>query len=91
MKTEIKINGTLVFEIQSKNHWVNAFPGAIPEIPQRESYLWVDAQGNIATCGGDFMHADKIDTYPIKVYWLQRIEHLKQDSYFLQLSNLFKP
>ncbi len=35
--------------------------------------LWVDANGNCATLGQDFMAAKRGGTYPIKVYRLQRI------------------
>lgn len=87
----IKINGKLVFEILSKNHWINSFPGAIPEIPMSEKYLWVDKNGNTATCGEDFMYAEQSDSYPIKIYLLQRVCHLnpKNENYVKQLNNLF--
>ena len=87
----IQIKGKLVFEIQSKNHWINSFPCAIPEIPMSEKYLWVDKNGNIATCGEDFMYAEQSDTYPIKIYLLQRVCHLnsKNENYVKQLNGLF--
>jgi hypothetical protein len=85
MAEEIKINATLVFEITSKRHWINAFPGAIPELPKTEKYIWIDAKGNSATCGEDFMKADGDETYPIKVYLLQRIAHSKNNGYIEKL------
>ena len=85
MAEEIKINGTLVFEITSKRHWINAFPGAIPELPKAEKYIWVDVKGNTATCGEDFMTAEEYQTYPIKIYLLQRIAHTKKNGYIERL------
>ena len=84
---EVKINGELVFEIQSKNHWINSFPGAIPELPMSEQYLWVDKNGNIATCGEDFMFAEDTDSYPIKIFHIQRTCHLnpKNEKYVQKL------
>lgn len=90
MVKKITINAIEVFEIRSKNHWVNSFPGAIPKLPVTEEYLFVDAQGNIAMCGEDFMVAEKEATYPIKVYLLKRIAHDSNPQYFNQILNLFK-
>ncbi|MDR6844486.1 hypothetical protein [Flavobacterium granuli] len=81
MAEEIKINATLVFEITSKRHWINAFPGAIPELPKTEKYIWIDSKGNTANCGEDFMKADSAGTYPVKVYLLQRICHTEKNEY----------
>lgn len=72
----IKINGELVFEIKSKQHWINSFPGAIADLPMSEKYLWIDVNGNIATCGEDFMFAENAEVYPIKIYHIQRTSHL---------------
>jgi hypothetical protein len=81
MDIEIKINATLVFEIESKRHWINAFPGALPKLPMVEKLIWIDAKGNSATCGQDFMIAEKMDSYPIKIYLLQRVAHLVDQEY----------
>lgn len=88
---QIKVNGKLVFEIHSKNHWINSFPGAIPNLPMSEQYLWIDNNGNIATCGEDFMYAETEDSYPIKIYHLQRISHLdeKNQNYVQKLNAIF--
>ncbi|AZA82181.1 hypothetical protein C1637_09875 [Chryseobacterium lactis] len=85
---EIKINGQLVFEIRSKNHWINSFPGAIADLPMSEKYLWVDNNGNIATCGEDFMFAEDAGAYPIKIYHVQRTCHIdpKKESYVKSLN-----
>lgn len=85
MATEIKINGTLVFEITSFRHWVNAFPGALLKLPMAENYIWIDSKGNSATCGQDFMIAGNTDTYPIKIYLLQRVAHTVDQEYSYKL------
>lgn len=85
MAEEIKIKATLVFEINSKRNWINSFPGAIPELPMAEKYIWIDAKGNSATCGEDFSTAEDNDTYPIKVFLLERISHNKKNGYIKKL------
>lgn len=85
MAEEIKINATLVFEIRSKQHWINAFPGAIPKLPQAEELIWIDSKGNSATCGEDFATAEDNDSYPIKVYLMERISHTKKNGYIEKL------
>jgi hypothetical protein len=85
MATEIKINGTLVFEITSKRHWINAFPGALPKLPMAEKLIWIDANGNSATSGEDFQIAEKTNAYPIKIYLLQRVAHLYDPEYLVKL------
>lgn len=86
---QITINATLVYEIPTKNHWINYFPGAVPEIPGIEEYLFLDKNGNTVTCGEDFMAAEKQSTFPIKVYLLQRVTHLEKAETIKQLMSLF--
>lgn len=81
MTEKITINATLVFEVTSKSHWIRSFPGALPKLPTVEQYLWVDANGNTATCGEDFMHAEETGAYPIKVYIVGRTSHTKTGEY----------
>jgi hypothetical protein len=85
MAEEIKIKATLVLEISCKSRWINMFPGALPELPMTEKYIWIDAKGNSATCGEDFATAEDNDTYPIKVYLIERISHTKKDGYIEKL------
>lgn len=85
MAEEIKIKATLVHVVGSKRNWINSFPGAIPELPMAEKYIWIDAKGNAATCGEDFATAEDNDTYPIKVYLMERISHTKKNGYIEKL------
>ncbi len=89
MTEKIEINATLVFEIRNKNHWVNSFPGALPKLPMSEKFIWVDRQGNTATCGEDFIDAEKLETYPIKIYWLSRTSHTNNPDYVQKIKELF--
>lgn len=91
METQkIIINAIEVFEIKSKRHWVNSFPGALPKLPPSEKLIWIDINGNSSSVGEDFMIAEKESTYPIKIYLLKRISHDSDPQYFNQLLNLFK-
>lgn len=89
----IAINGTLIYEIENKSQWINRFPGAIPnlhKLPKCETLLWVDKNGNVSTVGEDFMVAQDVDSYPIKIYWLQRIAHERNPEYTEKVRTLFK-
>ena len=75
MKMEkITVNGELLFELKSKQDWVNRVPRILPEKTRGgEQWLWVDKNGNVFECGADFMAAEKTETYPCKVYRLQNV------------------
>ncbi len=88
----ITINAHLVFEVRSKQHWVNAFPEALPKLPQQEKYIWIDNNGNSAIIGEYFSAAQELQTYPIKIYWLQRISHKapQNKEYLERIKSLLK-
>ena len=68
---EVKVNGEFLFELASKQQWINRVPDILP--PKRskgETWVWVDVNGNVFECGGDFMYAEDHVTYPCKVYRL---------------------
>jgi hypothetical protein len=68
---KIEVNGELLFELSSKQDWVNKVPRILPaKIRGGESWVWVDKNGNVFECGRDFMEAENHDTYPCKVYRL---------------------
>jgi len=70
----IQVNGELLFELESKQAWVNRVPRILPDkIRGGETWIWVDKNGNVFECGADFMDAEKAETYPCKVYRLQNI------------------
>lgn len=71
---KITVNGELLFELESKQAWINRVPRILPPKTRRgEQWIWVDKNGNIFECGADFMAADKDQTYPCKVYRLQNV------------------
>lgn len=73
MKT-IQVNGELLFELESKQAWVNRVPQILPDkIRGGETWIWVDKNGNVFECGVDFTAAEKAETYPCKVFRLQNI------------------
>lgn len=88
--TQITVNAIEVLELRSKQHWVNSFPGALPKLPPPEKLIWIDSNGNSCGCGEDFMEAEKLMTYPVKIFLLQRIAHTTNPEYFKNLLNLFK-
>jgi hypothetical protein len=71
---QIKVNAEFLFELQSKQHWVNVVPKILPEKSRNgEQWIWVDINGNVFECGADFSAAELHSTYPCKVYRLQSV------------------
>jgi len=71
---KIEVNGEFLFELASKQQWVNRVPKILPDkIRAGETWIWVDKNGNVFECGSDFMEAEKHDTYPCKVYRLSNV------------------
>jgi hypothetical protein len=76
---KIEVNGELLFELESKQDWVNRVPRILPNKTRRaEQWIWVDKNGNVFECGADFMAAEKSKTYPCKVYLLQNVAGFAQ-------------
>ena len=70
----ITVKGELLFELKSKQDWVNKVPRILPEKTRgAEQLLWVDKNGNNFELGKDFMAAEEHVTYPCKVYRLQSV------------------
>jgi len=67
----IEVKGEFLFELKSKQEWVNRVPQILPDkIRGGETWIWVDKNGNVFESGADFMAAEIHDTYPCKVYRL---------------------
>lgn len=65
----IKINAELIITLTSKNDWINRIPRCLPEKQYyKEEFLWVDSDGNKMVQDSDFMAAEVMCTYPVKVY-----------------------
>lgn len=71
---KIILNAELLFELASKQQWINRVPSIMPEKTRNgEQWVWIDKNGNVFECGADFSAADKLETYPCKVYRLQSV------------------
>lgn len=70
---EFTVKGEYLFEVEDKKGWNKRIAEGLHCKKRGDRLLWVDANGNCATLGQDFMAAKRGGTYPIKVYRLQRI------------------
>jgi hypothetical protein len=77
---KITCNGELILTLNSKNDWIKKVPNHLPEKRKAEQRLWIDANGNCLGCGEDFMVAEEIDSYPVKVYSLRRVAEAKNEN-----------
>lgn len=74
MIENITVKGEFLFELKSKQQWINRVPNILPEKTRGgEQWIWVDKNGNVFECGADFMDAEENETYPCKVYRLQSV------------------
>lgn len=72
---KITVNAEFLFELASKQEWVNRVPRILPhKIRPGESWIWVDENGNVFERGADFSAAEKHNTYPCKVYRLVSVD-----------------
>lgn len=75
---QITVNAEFLFELKSKQDWVNKVPRILPQKTRAaEQWLWIDKNGNVFELGADFMAAEKAETYPCKVYRLQSVSSVK--------------
>ena len=77
---KITVIGEFLFELQSKQQWINRVPQILPDKirGKGEQWVWVDKNGNVFECGADFSDAEKNETYPCKVYRLQSVSSVKK-------------
>lgn len=65
----ITIKAELMLELKSKQDWVNKVPELLPErIRGGERLIFLDANGFVFEAGADFAAAERIQSYPCKVY-----------------------
>ncbi len=70
----ITVKGEFIYEIQSKQDWINKCPERLPQKQRSyEQWAWVDKNGNVFLIGEDFSAAEKAATYPCKIYRLQSV------------------
>lgn len=70
---KVTVNGELLFELSSKQDWINRVPKILPPKRTGEQWIWVDKNGDIFERGADFMAAEENNYYPCKVYRLQSV------------------
>lgn len=86
MIEKIVVTGEFLFELESKQDWINRVPRILPDkIRKNETWLWLDKNGNVFECGEDFINAEKHETYPCKVFrlysvsdWSLMMNHVKK-------------
>ncbi|MFA5243677.1 MAG: hypothetical protein WC380_00115 [Pedobacter sp.] len=73
---KITVNAEFLFELKSKQDWVNKVPNILPEkIRGGETWIWLDKNGDVFERGLDFMAAETLNTYPCKVYRTINVAH----------------
>lgn len=83
---KIQLNVELLFELESKQAWINRVPQILPEkIRGGEQWVWVDKNGCVFECGADFSAAERLATYPCKVYRLFSVA--QAEAYKLKVEN----
>lgn len=77
---KITVNGEFLFELQSKQQWINRVPQILPDKirGKGEQWVWVDKNGDVFECGADFSAADKNATFPCKVYRLRSVSSVNK-------------
>lgn len=66
---KIIVNCEFLFQLDSKDQWVQRVPQILPKKTRSgETLIWLDKNGNVFECGSDFIEAEKIESYPCKVY-----------------------
>ena len=62
-------NAELILTLESKNDWIKRVPNHLPEKKYyNEQFIWIDANGNTLVMGEDFEAAERMASYPVKVY-----------------------
>ena len=70
---KVKYNAELILTLNSKQEWVNRIPDELPEKRKAEQRVWLDANDNCLAIGEDFSAAELVNSYPVRVYSLQRV------------------
>lgn len=69
LRERIAFKGELILELKSQNDWVNKVPRMLPEKTRAgERFIFLDKHGHVLESGADFMAAEVIGSYPVRVY-----------------------
>jgi hypothetical protein len=76
---QITINAELLLVLESKRDWIAKIPERLPTKRfEKESFLWIDNNGNAFETGADFSAAEEQNSYPCKIYRTQKVSDLKK-------------
>jgi len=77
---KITFNGELLITLDSKQDWINKIPRHLPAKEYyKEDFLWLDKNDNQLVMGEDFMAAEEMNSYPVKIYRLQRVVDVRKE------------
>jgi hypothetical protein len=66
-KEIVQIQAEFLFQLENKHQWICRAPY---NLNPNEKYVWIDKNGNAFARGMDFTTAEKIKSFPCKVYRL---------------------
>ena len=69
---EIKIKVRHIVTLGSKSEWIEQIPKLLPKKNVGDEFIFIDPHGHTLTCGADFSAAEKLNYFPVKVYWVIR-------------------
>ncbi|OOG19148.1 hypothetical protein BWD42_04145 [Sphingobacterium sp. CZ-UAM] len=66
---KVFVKAELILTLESKNDWINKVPRRLPDKNRhKENFLWIDKNGCVFELGEDFAAAERMGTFPCKVY-----------------------
>lgn len=75
---KVLVQAEFLFELISKQDWVNNVPKILPKKKHlNEQWLWIDKNGHIMQRGADFSAAERLNSYPCKVYRLVTVSEFE--------------
>lgn len=79
---KISVNVEFIYELKTKQDWINKVPSVLPNKAPGENFLFIDAADNVLVTGEDFAVAENEALYPVKIYlpirtkdYMQKIIH----------------
>jgi hypothetical protein len=77
---KVTVNAELIIILDSKNEWIRKIPNMLPQKKYyKEDFLWVDKNDNQLVMGEDFSAAEEMDSYPVRVYRMQRVIDVRKE------------
>lgn len=75
----LQLRGKLVMTLGSKKQWIDEIPNRLPAKTRiGEQFLFVDANGSKFESGADFEAAEKIGSYPCRIYKLMSVAEFEE-------------